>query len=144
MRALAAAAALLLSSCFDPQGRCGADADCLPEQICGPDALCVAGTRPPPGDPPVAREDAYAVAKDGVLEVAAADGVLANDSDPGGGALTAVMVGHAAFGQVYLAPDGGFTYAPSLGYTGPYVFSYRATNGVTTSAETTVSIAVGP
>lgn len=147
MRALAAAAAvLLLGSCYDPDGQCAADDECLSEQVCGVDGLCVPGTRPPPGTPPTAGADAYDFLGGGPFDVAADVGVLADDLtlNPGGGTLTAQLVAGPSHGAVYLAPDGGFTYAPTLGYVGTDAFTYRATNGVLSSGETTVSITVSP
>jgi hypothetical protein len=141
MRASWLAAALLLVSCYDPAGRCTEDAECLSGQVCA-EGLCAPGVPAPPGDPPVAAPDAYSVAAGAVLDVPAS-GVLANDSDPGGGALTAELVDGAAFGAVYLAPDGGFTYAPILGFAGADSFTYRASNGVLRSAATAVSLTVG-
>jgi hypothetical protein len=153
-RALATAAALLLASCYDPGGQCKADADCLPDQICGPDALCIAGTRPPAGDPPVAAGDAYAFSGTGPFQVTAANGVLKNDTPPAGATITAEMVPSgtthtSAGGTVYLAPDGSFVYAtPVLGWVSPPgapdTFTYRATDGVLSSADTTVAITVSP
>lgn len=144
MRKVALAAALLLASCYEPGGQCTADADCLEDQVCGPDALCVAGTRPPLGNPPTANADgSYATAKDAILRVAK-PGVLANDTDPGGAGLTATVVASPAFGQVFLAPDGSFTYAPLLGYAGQDTFTYRASDGVLGSDPATVTITVGP
>jgi hypothetical protein len=45
-------------------------------------------------------------------------GVLANDHDADGDALTAVLVGAPRFGAVALAPDGGFRYLPSRNFRG--------------------------
>ncbi len=144
-RALAAAAAaLLVASCYDPGGQCTADAECLASQVCGPDKLCVAGTRPPPGTPPTAKDDGpFATPKDVPLQTAK-PGVLSNDVDPAGGGLTATLVTGATYGQVFLAPDGGFTYAPLLGYVGSDSFTYVATDGVLTSSPATVTLTVGP
>ncbi len=150
MRRLAAAAVLAVAtSCYEPGGQCTADADCLSSQVCGADGLCVPGAAAPPGDPPVAAVDAYAFAGVGPFDVTAASGVLANDVDPDGHALTALMepsgtTRTAAGGTVFLAPDGAFTYAPTLGFTGADGFSYRATDGVLSSAVTNVSITVAP
>lgn len=143
-RLAAALAALALAGCYEPGGRCSADADCLEEQVCGPDGLCVPGMRPPPGDPPLAAADGpYAVPAGGTLDVVA-PGVLANDTDPGGAALSAVLVDDVSYGFLNLAPDGSFTYAPLLGFTGADSFTYRASNGTLVSDVTTVSITVGP
>ncbi len=151
MRRLAAAvAALLVASCYDPAGQCAADADCLADQVCGGDGLCVPGTRAPSGTAPVAAADAYAFAGPGPFDVTAANGVLRNDTDAEGHALAAELVASSgpAYGQLFLAPDGGFTYVPfttsSGSYTGPDAFTYRATDGVLSSAATTVSITVSP
>ena len=143
-RLAAAAAALALASCYDPGGQCAADADCLSDQVCGVDGLCVAGTPPPPGNPPLAVADSKDFVGAGPFDVDAANGVLANDSDPDGAALTAVLVTDASFGRVYLAPDGSFTYAPIQGYVGADAFTYRATNGVLSSDVATVSMTVAP
>src|SRR5512133_272361 len=149
MRILAAAAALLLASCYDPAGECAKDGDCLAGQVCGADGLCVAGTPPPPGEPPVAAADAYTFAGSGPFDVAA-PGVLANDTAPGGGALAAQVepagtMRTTAGGTIFLAPDGGFTYAPpAQGWTGSDGFAYRATSGVTSSGSTQVSLTVTP
>ena len=146
MRALlAAAAALLLASCYDPGGQCKADADCLADQVCSADGLCVAGTRPPPGDAPSVVADAFSFAGRGPFVVSAANGVLHNDSDPGGAALTVELVAVATYGQVWLAPDGSFTYAPVVNFDGTDTFTYRASNGTRTSGEATVTLSVvGP
>ena len=147
MRALAAAAALLLASCYEPGGQCVVDADCLDALVCGADGVCVSGTRPPPETAPVARPDppsgAYAVTKDVPLDVPAR-GVLANDTDPDDAPLAAELVTYPTYGQVFLAPDGGFTYVPLAGWLGADAFTYRATNGVRSSAPATVSLTVAP
>ncbi|HEX9050214.1 MAG TPA: Ig-like domain-containing protein [Anaeromyxobacter sp.] len=148
-RLVPAAAALLLASCYDPSGRCTVDTDCLADQVCGADHLCVPGTRPPPGNPPVAAPDTYAFTGPGPFDVPASGsappvGVLANDTDPAQHPLTAVLVSGPAYGQLFLAPDGSFTYAPIQGFTGSDGFTYRATDGVLSSAVTGVTIAVSP
>jgi hypothetical protein len=140
-RLAAAAAALLVASCYEPGGQCTEDTDCLADQVCGADKLCAPGTRPPPGDAPLAAADAYQFQGAGPFDVVAASGVLGNDSDPGGAALAAELAAPPAYGQLVLAPDGSFTYAPFVGFNGTDTFTYRATNG-TASAEAQVSIAV--
>ena len=74
----------------------------------------------------------------------AAPGVLANDTDPGGATLTAEWVAGPTYGTLFLAPDGSLTYAPFHDYVGADAFTYRAMNGVTGSAATTVSLTVAP
>ncbi len=144
-RALATAAALLLASCYDPGGQCTADAECRSDQVCGGDGLCVPGTRPPVGDPPVAVADPYAFTGSGPFDVAVAQGVLHNDTDAAGATLTAELVAGPAYGQLYLAPDGSFTYSPVANFNGTDGFTYRATNGTLESEVTAVTITVlGP
>jgi adhesin/invasin len=79
------------------------------------------------------------------LTISATDGVLANDTDPDGDALTAVLETGPANGTLTLAPDGGFTYTPNPDYLGPSdSFTYRATDGSASSEPTAVSITVLP
>lgn len=72
-----------------------------------------------------------------------ASGLLANDTDPDGLALTVVLESGPSHGSVILNADGTFTYSPGLNYEGPDSFTYRADNGAL-SAVATVSIAVIP
>jgi hypothetical protein len=62
--------------------------------------------------PPVAADDVYH-AECGAPVVVSAPGILANDSDPEGAALSAVFVsGPENGGTVTVNPDGSFTYTP--------------------------------
>jgi hypothetical protein len=70
--------------------------------------------------------------------------VLANDTDPDGDPLTAVLVRGPATGTVTLNPHGSFTYTPSAGFTGADTFTYRANDGTADSGVTTVTITVRP
>ena len=45
-------------------------------------------------------------------------------------------------GNLSLFTNGGFTYAPAIGYTGPDSFTYRCTDGLTNSGLATVTISV--
>ena len=74
---------------------------------------------------PVAADDNYTVAEDGVLTVAA-PGVLANDTDADGDTLTAQLVSGPADGTLALNADGSFTYTPAADANGPDSFTYRA------------------
>ncbi|MFL5450259.1 MAG: Ig-like domain-containing protein, partial [Gemmatimonadales bacterium] len=95
---------------------------------------------PPPNQPPVAVADAYSTQFGQVLNVAA-PGVLANDTDPEGGSLTAQLVDNPAQGIVTLNSDGSFTYFPG-GVSGTVdTFTYDVSDGNST-ARTTVSITV--
>ena len=88
---------------------------------------------------PVAVDDAYAATADTVLEVAAADGVLANDDSGVRGSLAAEVVDAPAHGSVEVAGDGGFRYTPEAGYTGDDSFTYRASDG---TQESTAAVAL--
>jgi hypothetical protein len=91
---------------------------------------------------PVAVGDGYQMVQGGKLTVAA-PGVLANDSDANGDALTAELAAAPASGTLTLNANGGFTYAPATSFTGTATFSYRARDARgATSAPATVSIAV--
>lgn len=101
------------------------------------------GVRSPgPVGVPVALADAYAMQSGDTLIVAGSLGVLANDSDPEGRALTAVLVSTPALGTLTLNSDGGFTYAHTSPSSGTDQFTYKATNGLVESGPVTVTITV--
>ena len=91
---------------------------------------------------PVAAGDGYAIAEDATLNVAAA-GVLANDTDADGPALSAVLAtGPANASAFTLNADGSFSYTPSADWSGVDTFTYRASDGIAQSALATVTITV--
>ena len=90
----------------------------------------------------VATNDSYAVSLSGTLTVAA-PGLLANDFSELDN-LSPVLVSAPAHGTLLLNPSGAFAYAPAVGYAGADSFTYRATDGVTTSDVATVNLAVNP
>ena len=63
------------------------------------------------GGVPVAKDDSY-VAPRGVTTTIPASGILGNDSDPDGDALTATLVNGPEYGGLALRPDGSFDYRP--------------------------------
>ena len=109
---------------------------------------------------PVAVDDYYAGSGSEQLVVSAADGVLANDSDPDGDLLTAVLETAPSEGSLALNPDGSFIYIPAHyepeisalaeGESGapeepthpPLTFTYRASDGLLMSPPATVSLAL--
>lgn len=97
--------------------------------------------QPPVNTAPVAGDDAYSTVEDEPLTLPA-PGVLANDTDADGNALTATGVTQPANGAVTMAADGSFTYTPDAGFSGKDVFTYRADDGTDTSAPATVTITV--
>ena len=72
----------------------------------------------------------------------AAPGVLGNDTDPAGSALTAQLVSGPSSGTLMLNSDGSFSYVPFANYVGSDSFTYKANNGTTSSSAATVTIAV--
>ncbi len=78
---------------------------------------------------PVAGGDSFSIATNTALAVDGS-GVLANDFDPNGRALSVSVVSppaHAASFEFYA--DGSFSYQPEADYVGPDQFVYRASDG---------------
>ena len=95
-------------------------------------------------DPPAAADDSYVTPQSMAL-VQLAPGVLANDSDSGGGALVVdtTPVVAPANGSLSLAADGSFTYTPTLGFTGSDTFTYRVTSvasGLSATGVVTITV----
>jgi len=103
-------------------------------------AIVTVTIRPVP-DAPVAADDAYATGRGATLTVDA-PGVLANDTDADGDALTASVVTGPANGTLTLAASGGFAYSPNAGFEGDDAFTYAASDG-DLSDTATVTITVG-
>jgi adhesin/invasin len=82
-----------------------------------------------PDQPPVAQDDGYSASAGVPLTVSAADGVLANDSDPDGDPMTAAVTDGPDRGTLTFNPDGSFIYTPSAGFFGSDVFTYQVTAG---------------
>src|SRR5262245_52338069 len=76
---------------------------------------------------PTAANDNYPASRDTTLAVAA-PGVLANDSDSNGDALTVRVDRTAAHGTLTLQPNGSFSYAPAAGFTGTDDFTYAVSD----------------
>jgi hypothetical protein len=89
--------------------------------------------------PPVANNDSYTYTLNTPL-VVAAPGVLANDTDPNGSNLVAVLVVGPSGGSLNLNSNGGFTYTPANGFIGNDSFTYRAADGLTNSSTATVNL----
>ena len=97
----------------------------------------------PVNDAPVAGHDSYAVDQGTALNVAA-PGVLGNDTDADGHALTAAQVSGPAQGTLVLNADGSFTYTPNAGFSGADSFTYTASDGQGGAAQGLVTITVNP
>src|SRR5207302_1081402 len=97
----------------------------------------------PVNDPPVAANESYTTVEEKAITVNA-PGVLANDSDVDGDALTAVLVTGPAHGTLALNANGSFTYTPAANYNGADSFTYKASDGSATSNVATVTIGIAP
>ena len=93
-------------------------------------------------DAPVAVDDAYTVDEGATLDVAAALGVLSNDTDPEMSPLTAVQVSAPSHGTLTLNADGSFSYTHDGSKTTSDSFTYKANDGLVDSNIATVSISV--
>jgi hypothetical protein len=108
------------------------------------DSVKVGVTSAAPNRAPLASGESYTTDYNTALNVGA-PGVLANDSDPDGNAITAVLKSGPFHGTLSLLnPDGGFTYTPGTGYSGHDSFSYTVSDGSLQSAQVTASITVTP
>ncbi|MDB5772902.1 MAG: tandem-95 repeat protein, partial [Burkholderia sp.] len=96
-----------------------------------------------PNSAPAATDDSgYVVQEDGVLAVPVAGGVLANDTDLDGNALSAVLASGPAHGRLVVNQDGSFVYTPDPLYHGADSFTYRASDGSLNSSLATVLLTV--
>ncbi len=93
--------------------------------------------------PPTAADDSYAVNENATLNVAA-PGVLANDVDPNGLPLSAVLQNGPFHGTLALSANGSLVYTPTANYSGADSFTYLANDGTFNSGVATVSITVRP
>lgn len=102
------------------------------------------GGTPPGGEPanaaPTAADDAYRARPGKMLERSAAKGVLANDADADGDALTARLLAKPDKGRLTLAADGSFTYEAKKSARGTDTFTYEVSDGRGGTATATVTI----
>ncbi len=94
-----------------------------------------------PNATPVAGNDTYTVDED-TVSLVPAPGLLGNDTDADGHALSAVLVSGPTHGSLNLDADGGFRYEPAGNYYGSDSFTYKATDGTAESNVATVAITV--
>lgn len=93
-----------------------------------------------PTRPPVAGDDTVTTRHDSLLSILVAD-LLANDSDPDGGALSIIALTGAANGLISFDVTGRLSYVPNPGFAGTDSFSYEVSNG-TLSSVATVTVQV--
>ena len=95
----------------------------------------------PVNDAPVSVADSHTVAAGTTLTVPA-PGLLGNDIDADGDALTAVAVSGPIHGTISVNPDGSFNYTPSTGFRGTDSFTYMANDGTANGNVVAVTISV--
>jgi hypothetical protein len=94
---------------------------------------------------PVGKVEEYRVSQGTLLNVGVDSGVLANDKDPEGTTLQAVLVsGPSRATQFTLNPNGSFTYLHNGVSRQTDTFVYRATDGQLQSSNITVTITIDP
>lgn len=92
---------------------------------------------------PITVVDSYTTNQGTGISITAANGVLANDSEPEDETMTAVIVSQPANGTVDLQADGSFTYTPDAAFVGTDLFTYQARDSNDNESSTTaVSITV--
>ncbi|MEM8970539.1 MAG: cadherin-like domain-containing protein [Pseudomonadota bacterium] len=111
----------------------------------GTDTSTVAITISDPANtPPTASADTYNTDEDTVLNIAAATGVLANDTDLDGDALTLSVISGPSNGALTLNGDGEFNYTPNTNFNGTDSFTYEVNDGRGGIASATAAIEVNP
>ena len=115
---------------------------CSPQPESSPHSPAASVIHQASGAAPVARNNTWFVDEDTPIIVDAADGVLANDADPEGDPLTAVLDTNVTHGALNLGPDGAFTYTPAQGYVGLDAFTYHAHDGTSASNVVTVTFRI--
>ncbi|MBQ4799501.1 tandem-95 repeat protein [Pseudoalteromonas sp. MMG006] len=94
--------------------------------------------------PPSTSNDSYSLAEDTTLVVDAAQGLLANDTDPNDDTfiIDDSYLVSPSHGQLLLATDGSFSYIPDPNYYGIDEFQYQVIDalGATASATATLTI----
>ncbi len=91
--------------------------------------------------PPMAINDTYATLEDMRLTIAV-PGVLQNDSDVDGDALTAVLVTNVMNGTLNFNANGSFIYTPGTNFNGSDSFAYHASDGLAAGNVAIVAIEV--
>jgi hypothetical protein len=94
--------------------------------------------------PGSAADDTAATQANTVLQVGAADGVLANDNDPDGLAVTTGNAATSQGGSIQFAADGSYTYTPPTDFSGTDTVGYTAEDSFGDEVSATLTITVGP
>ena len=116
-------------------------------EACDPSGLCDAAKVTiivgPDNDAPVAVDDVYSTPEDTTLTVSA-PGVLGNDSDADGDALTVNKLTDPSHGTLTQNADGSLTYTPVANYNGEDSYTYEACDPIGVCDSATVTITVTP
>jgi sulfatase modifying factor 1 len=96
---------------------------------------------PPVNSAPMSIDDSYTATEGTTLNIVA-PGVLANDTDTDGNALTAVLKTGPAHGNLTLNANGSFVYTPTAKYRGTDSFTYIANDGIVNGNVATAIITV--
>lgn len=91
---------------------------------------------------PVGAADSYIADATRTLEIDALSGLLANDADIDGDALSATLLTDVAHGDLTLNLDGSFSYTPHAAYGGTDSFTYQLSDGLGGIASATVTLEV--
>ncbi len=86
----------------------------------------------------------YFVIKENSTLIIGAPGVLSNDGAYVTNSVIAILSSAPAYGVLVFNKDGSFSYTPNSGYIGTDSFTYRITNGATTSGLITVALVIEP
>ncbi|HEX5471083.1 MAG TPA: cadherin-like domain-containing protein [Lacipirellulaceae bacterium] len=89
---------------------------------------------PTPGD------DSYGLTHDQTLTVSSGGGVLWNDRDPDGDAITASLATGPSHGTLSFDSDGSFVYTPDAHWVGSDSFTYEDYDGIAYSNPATVTL----
>jgi VCBS repeat-containing protein len=92
-------------------------------------------------DAPVGVDDSYTIDEDTPLDLAA-PGLLANDYDVDGDAITLVVITVPTHGSGSIGADGSFSYTPHPNWHGTDTMTYQAFDGTDYSGIVTVTIIV--
>jgi len=100
---------------------------------------------PSPDSGPIGMGESYNTNEDTPLIPDPGGGVLANDSDPDGDPITAVLVSPPQHSSSFsLNSDGSFSYQPAANYNGPDAFTSQASASGATTGLLTARITVAP
>ncbi|RED96685.1 beta strand repeat-containing protein, partial [Marinoscillum furvescens] len=108
------------------------------------DTVTVSFTITPQNDAPLAVADAYTFDEGSSNTVAVGTGVLANDSDADGDAITAILVSDVSNGTLTLNADGSFDYTHDGSETTSDSFTYKVNDGTEDGNTVTVTLTITP